>query len=230
MPRRAWVSSSTIWGCGREFKTLPGGAEAEIVLHDESGGVVYKFFDLRFDHEQPYIGKKMVAVFGESGWEVEQQNADLFETIEKLAVLHEVGALPTEIVAIADTQEHLLVKQPFAHTIEVTGEARAKASSAVNSVLVASSSGLRGQLRVFWHEGKAWFLDDLHHKNIMEDADGNPSIIDALIGVVPDRMIEHIPELKQAIYDARIKVGDLSDKQSELNIFDDGEDILDDLP
>jgi hypothetical protein len=64
--------------------------------------------------------------------------------------------------------------------------------------------GIRGSdLRVFWLNGRAWLLGDLHRGNIMRDADGNPTVIDALIGSIPLSALEHQPVLSKAIRDAR---------------------------
>ncbi len=199
------------------LEPLTPGAEAMPYL-DREHGVVYKLFDLRIDGDEDYIGKKLIARREEDGWDVTQTGATLFESIEKLAVLHSAGALPTEIVGMGaqDAFGYLIIKQPLARKIDVNPTSRAQAASALGSVLVPSRVGLRGEIRLFWHEGKAWFLGDLHPGNIMGDAHGAPAIIDALIGEVPEILIRDLPELGLAVAEAKQKVEPVDDGQSDL--------------
>ena len=39
-------------------------------------------------------------------------------------------------------------------------------------------------------DGRYWLVGDLHEKNVMLDADGNPTIIDALIGLVTESALK----------------------------------------
>lgn len=185
----------------RFLRPLNAGAEAK-PFSDDIQGVVYKLFDLR---DSGALGKKMELHF-ENPWEAEIRTVDstLFEAIEKLAVLHEAGAHPTEIVGLADTGDYLIVKQPMAdpHGPDLDADRRV-AVEAMKAVPVRG--GIRGgDLRVFWLDGKAWLLGDLHRGNVMRAADGLPTIIDALIGSVPLAILDHQPVLSRAIQDARV--------------------------
>ena len=63
-------------------------------------GVVCKLFDLRTNGG---LGKKFLVQSAPTpeGWEVCISDANLFDTIEKLIVLDECGAHPTEICGLA---------------------------------------------------------------------------------------------------------------------------------
>lgn len=184
----------------RILRPLTGGAEAK-PFADDQRGVVYKLFDLR---DSGALGKKILLQFG-NPWEADVRMVDavLFETMEKLAVLHEAGAHPTEIIGLADTGDYLIVKQPMAqpHGPDLD-EDRRIAVAAMKALPVRG--GIRGgDLRVFWVAGKAWLLGDLHRGNVMRDEDGVPTIIDALIGQVPTSALGSLPALSKAVQEAR---------------------------
>ncbi|MDB6076353.1 MAG: hypothetical protein JWO82_100, partial [Akkermansiaceae bacterium] len=90
---------------------LKPGAEASPYL-DRDLHVVYKLFDLR---QNGGLGKKMKLqrVDGER-FDLVLEDATLPDTLMKLAVLNDAGALPTEIVGLSDTGEYLIAKQPLA--------------------------------------------------------------------------------------------------------------------
>lgn len=180
------------------LRPLIPGAEAK-PFADDARGVVYKFFDL---HDSGGLGKKIVIEFG-SNFETDLRiiDANLFETLEKLAVLHEAGAHPTEIVGLADTGDYLIVKQPLAQPYGPSlDEDRQVACDVMKALTV---NGLRGNVRVFWVDGKAWLLGDLHQGNIMRDADGQPTVIDALIGCIPTAAQNAMAQLHKAVVEAR---------------------------
>ncbi len=180
------------------LEPLIGGAEALPFL-DARQGVVYKLFDMRASGG---IGKKLFAWKNQMNrWEVGFCDASIHETMEKLIVLHEAHGLPTEVMGLADSGFHLVVKQPLAFHVEIGMKERAQAAGRMGARFL-NTAAIRGELRIFWHDGKAWMLGDLHIKNIMQDAAGDMRVMDALIGSVPDEMRRDIPEVAQAILDA----------------------------
>lgn len=91
---------------------LPSGAEA-IPYFDKDWGVVYKLFDLRVDGS---LGKRIELVRkAEGDFDLIPCDATLKDTLEKLAVLNEAGAHPTEIVGLSDSGDYLIAKQPWAY-------------------------------------------------------------------------------------------------------------------
>ena len=181
------------------LRPLTGGAEAK-PFADDVRGVVYKLFDLR---ETGALGKKIVLEFdGQFSADIRMGDANLFETLEKLAVLHEAGAHPTEIIGLAETGDYLIIKQPLAqpHGPDLNAD-RLMACEAMKALPVRG--GLRGEARLFWIAGKAWLLGDLHQGNIMRDADGQPTVIDALIGSIPVVAEKAIAPLGKAAIEAK---------------------------
>ena len=194
------------------LRPLTPGAEA-MPFVDDARGVVYKLFDL---HDSGGLGKKIVLKFdGQFEADIGMVDANLFETLEKLSVLHEAGAHPTEIVGLADSGDYLIVKQPLAQPHGPDLEAdRLVACAAVKALPVRG--GLRGNLRVFWIGGRAWLLGDLHQGNIMRDADGAPTIIDALVGSIPEAALKAIAQLEKTVTEAREMRQGLRDHPSDL--------------
>ena len=56
---------------------------------------------------------------------------------------------------------------------------------------------------LFWADGEAWLVGDLHAGNIRLSSTGVPVIIDALIGSVPPAALKAMPQLITAIHQAR---------------------------
>jgi len=59
--------------------------------------------------------------------------------------------------------------------------------------------GLRQTIVVTVVHGHPWLIGDLHERNVMRDATGQPTIIDALIGPVSTAAQRALPQLAQAV-------------------------------
>ena len=207
---------------GSDFLTaLPSGAEAS-PFFDEDWNVVYKLFDLRADGS---LGKKIGLVEMENErFEVQLLSARLIDTLEKLSVLNEAGGHPTEIVGLSDNGEFLIAKQPLAFPYKSYQKDREIATKALGGI-VPLFTNLERQVAVFWLNSQGWLISDLHHRNIMRDREGNPTIIDALIGPVTQTARRKLAWLRNAEEDAedvrcgrdprkRLQFGDETDDDS----------------
>ena len=180
-------------------QSLPSGAEAAPFLDTEQE-VVYKLFDLR---KSGALGKKVVLANPEPDkTEIQNRDATLRDTLEKLGLLHAAGAHATEIVGLCESYKYLIAKQPLAQPMVDFESDQASALQAMKAVQF-SFSGLRNFGAVTWILDRAWLVADLHERNIMRDAAGQPTIIDALTGTVPPSFEERFPSLANAIEDAR---------------------------
>lgn len=179
---------------------LPSGAEA-IPYLDKDWDVVYKLFDLRVDGS---LGKKLEMLrLAEGEFDLLPRDATLRDTLEKLALLNEAGALPTEIVGLADSGDYLIAKQPLAYPRGDFKEDRRAAISEIRGIMPEfTGRGLRHTAVVLWLENQAWLVGDLHERNIMRDRDGTPTIIDALVGPVPPVAMKELKWLRDAVEDA----------------------------
>lgn len=180
---------------------LPSGAEA-IPYFDKEWGVVYKLFDLRVDGS---LGKRIELVRTVEGdFDLIPCDATLKGTLEKLAVLNEAGAHPTEIVGLSDSGDYLIAKQPWAYPRGDFEEDRQIAVSQIRGIIPEfTGRGLRHTVVVMWLEERAWLGGNLHERNIMRDQDGTPTIIDALIGRVPSAAMKELRWLRGATEDAQ---------------------------
>lgn len=200
-------------------------------FHDREHGVVYKFFDLK---GRASVGKKLrYERLSEHEFDLIHGLASLPETLEKICVLHDAGALPTEIAGVADSGDCLIVKQPLAlarpYSGGFTGEGsemlfeqeRREAIAAICGIL-CPCPGLRQTTAVITLDDRPWFVGDLHERKIMLDADGRPTIIDALTSAVPHEAIVALPLLAEAA--SRAKVWRETGVLPERRDFDDGDD------
>lgn len=211
-----------------ELVALKSGAEAR-PYYDKEQGVVYKLFDLR---ENGSLGMKCEIVrIGENEdpgipeedrYRVEKTQANLRDTLIKLALLNEVGAHPTEIVGLSEQGDFLLVKQPFA---ELANDPEGSdLEEAIKQTKAAKTRNLRLSCVVLWLQGDAYIMADLHKHNIMIDHDGIPTIIDALTGRIPPSLIKKLPALKSAVDDAEdLRKGRPPRNQYQLKIAPDDE-------
>lgn len=180
---------------------LPSGAEA-IPYFDKEWGVVYKLFDLRVNGS---LGKRIELVrTAEGDFDLIPCDATLKDTLEKLAVLNQAGAHPTEIVGLSASGDYLIAKQPWAYPRGDFKSDRQIAVSEIRGIIPEfTGPGLRHTVVVMWLEDRAWLVGDLHERNIMRDQDGKPTIIDALIGPVPPAALKELRWLREATEDAQ---------------------------
>lgn len=177
---------------------LTSGAEAS-PYHDKDWNVVYKLFDLRNDGS---LGKMIRLEEMETDrFEVQLLPATLRDTLEKLTVLNDAGGHPTEIVGLSPDGHYLIAKQPFAFPYKDYQEDRAAATDALCGI-VPPFTNMQRQVAVIWLNDQGWLVSDLHVRNIMRDRDGNPTIIDALIGPVLSSARRKLAWLNHALEDA----------------------------
>lgn len=201
-----------------DLSPLKTGAEAS-PYEDRSNGVVYKLFDLRADGS---LGKKLsIAITGDGELELGHQPALLQDTVEKLMLLNDIGAHPTEIVGLTDDGHYLLAKQPRANPSGNFLEDRTAACRLIKGV-PAKGPGLRTTAYVVWLDHQAWLVGDLHERNIMRDGDGHPTIIDALVAPLPPTVLRGCRWLQHAAEDAEALRLDLP--LPERRLFDDVDD------
>jgi hypothetical protein len=181
-----------------DLVALPSGAEA-CPYYDKSSGAVYKLFDLQASGS---LGKKLVFEWNEEGGcEVVPRPATLRDTLDKLLLLNEIGAHPTEVVGLTDDGHYLLIKQPLARASADFQFDRADACQRIKGI-VPTATGFRTTLCVVWHHLQAWIVGDLHERNIMRDGEGNPTIIDALVAPIPPFVLRQNRSLREASEDA----------------------------
>ena len=181
------------------MQPLKTGAEAS-PFADGDWQVVYKLFPL---HSSGGLGKtfEIDRYPDDQGFEMTVRDAVLIETMEKLIVLHDAGAHPTELVGIDDQGDYLVVKQPLAYPYKNLEEDRLIALERIRAV--PCRARFRRVVWILWAHDQAWVLSDLHPGNIMRDASDQPTIIDALLSPLPPALIQSDRLLIQDVEDAR---------------------------
>jgi hypothetical protein len=181
------------------LKPLKSGAEA-CPFADESLGIVYKLFPL---HVSGGLGKTFEIETGADGrgFEMTVRDAVLFETMEKLMVLHDAGGHPTEIVGLDAQGEYLIIKQPLAGPYLDLEQDREKAVKRLKAVPCRAM--FRRPVWIIWDYNQAWIVSDLHSGNIMRDGAEKPCIIDALLAPIPNELMDHDHLLYEDILDAK---------------------------
>ncbi|MBL9156295.1 MAG: hypothetical protein JNJ70_02400 [Verrucomicrobiales bacterium] len=178
---------------------LPSGAEASPFL-DTENGVVYKLFDLR---PGGAMGKKLRFQTRSQGFEIESTDARWSDMVDKFIVLNRGGGHPTELAGISADGGYLIAKQPQAFPFEDFRSDLAAAEAAMCGI-VPIGGGLRQHLFVTEIDGIPWLVGDLHERNIMRDMNGQPTIIDALVGEVSLTARRELDWLDAACGEARV--------------------------
>lgn len=174
------------------------GKEASAWL-DRENSCVYKFFDLRVDGS---LGQKIEFVeTGENNPSIEYRDATIFDTVDKLRILHAAGACPTEIVGLTYGGDYLVAKQPLCRDYRNLDDDRNTAAEMMMAVRPTGS--YKAQIWVFWSDHRPWILGDLHKGNIRLLAKGLPTVIDALIGEIPAYLLRNDESLQRAVATAR---------------------------
>lgn len=183
-----------------ELQPLPSGAEACPYI-DHKAREVYKLFDLRANGG---MGKKIVMQRDDDGQLVDEiKDAVLQDTLRKLSAINDGGGHPTEIVGLVDSFDHLLIKQPLAEPYHDFEGDRREAMDTMRCV-TPMGGHFRNPLSVFYAQDEPWLIGDLHKGNVMRNALGEPTIIDALVGYIPPYVQMELPWVRMAAEDSLI--------------------------
>jgi hypothetical protein len=200
------------------LRPLKTGAEA-CPFADDQWRLVYKLFPL---FRSGGLGKTFeIEPSDAESFEMFTQDATLLQTMEKLMVLHDAGACPTEIVGLDYMFDYLVVKQPLASAYL---DFEADRQTAVNTIhAVPCKARFKRQTWILWEHETAWIMSDLHYGNIMRDAQDQPTIIDALLAPLPPELIKSSRLLTEHVEDARaLRLGlSVADRKAFDDVCDD---------
>ena len=181
------------------LKALTCGSEAMPYL-DNDKGIVYKMYPLR--QGRHHAKKILLKRDSEGVFQIEHKNANLSETLNKIKILNDSGALISEIVGLSNDANFLITKQPKAqicHDDIIDCNTAITFMRAIQPVLPS----LGYPIVITWALGKAWMIGDLKPENIMRDSNHNPTVVDALIGSIPYEATKEILGLSHAVADAK---------------------------
>lgn len=163
------------------LRRIGGGVEAWAFV-SEADGSVYKFY---LPREQKSIG----SAFGfrpgdEAVLHADAHLGDYQALLEKLLLIHLLGGMATEVVAI--TPEGIVVAkqtlgEPLPQGDDVSGVLPAALIEIPSRFLRAN----RDHPRLFFHRDRAWLVADLHARNFVRAVDGELRVIDLVAAPWP---------------------------------------------
>jgi hypothetical protein len=169
------------------LRRIGGGVEAWAFASEEDGSV-YKFY-------LPREEKRIGSVFGfhpgdESALLAAAQLGDYRGVLEKLLLIHALGGMATEVVAV--TPEGIVVaKQVLGDPLPQGGDTSASLPDGLIEIPSRFLRANRDHPRLLFHGGTAWLVADLHARNFVRSDDGALRVIDLVAAPWPRDAASH---------------------------------------
>ena len=182
------------------LRRIGGGVEAW-AFAAEADGSVYKFY---LPREEKRIGSAFGFRAGdETSLLAEAGLGDYAALLEKLRLIHALGGMATEVVAV--TPEGIVVAkqalgEPLPRGDDMSGALPAGLIEIPSRFLRAN----RDHPRLFFLGGRAWLLADLHARNFVRGADGELRVIDLVAAPWPVEHAAHGPQIGEWL--ARVRL------------------------
>ena len=163
------------------LRRIGGGVEAW-AFAAVGDGSAYKFY-------LPREGKRIGSAFGfkkgeEAALLAEAGLGDYRALLEKLLLIHALGGMATEVVAI--TPEGILVaKQAVGEPLPQGDDMSASLPAGLIEIPSRFLRANRDHPRLFFHGGRPWLVADLHARNFVRCADGALRVIDLVAAPWP---------------------------------------------
>lgn len=169
------------------LRRIGGGVEAW-AFASEADGSVYKFY-------LPREEKRIGSVFGfrrgeEATLQAEATLGDYRGVLEKLLLIHGLGGMPSEVVAL--TPEGIVVaKQTLGEPLPQGGDVSGVLPESLIEVPSRFLRANRDHPRLFFLGGEPWLVADLHARNFVRGADGALHLIDLVAARWPREHAAH---------------------------------------
>lgn len=165
------------------LRRIGGGVEAWAYAA-EADGSVYKFY-------LPREGKRIGSVFGFrrgaegfDGLTAEAQLGDYRGLLEKLLLIHALGGMASEVVAV--TPEGIVVaKQALGDPLPQGGDTSRSLPENLVEIPSRFLRANRDHPRLFFLHGRPWLVADLHARNFVRCSDGALRVIDLVAAPWP---------------------------------------------
>lgn len=164
------------------MRRIGGGVEAWAFVA-EADGSVYKFY-------LPREEKRIGSAFGfrrgdEATLHAEAQLGDYRALLEKLLLIHLLGGMATEVVAV--TPEGIVVaKQALGEPLPQGDDVSGVLPSGLIEIPSRFLRANRDHPRLLFHRGHAWLVADLHARNFVRAEDGALRVIDLVAAPWPN--------------------------------------------
>ncbi len=164
------------------LRRIGGGVEAWAYAADD--GSVYKFY-------LPREEKRIGSAFGfrpgdESLLHAEAGLGDYHALLEKLLLIHLLGGMATEVVAV--TPEGIVVaKQALGDPLPQGDDMSRRLPGGLIEIPSRFLRANRDHPRLLFHRDSAWLVADLHARNFVRGTDGALHVIDLVAAPWPER-------------------------------------------
>lgn len=164
------------------LRRIGGGVEAWAYAADD--GSVYKFY-------LPREEKRIGSAFGfrpgdESLLHAEAGLGDYRALLEKLLLIHLLGGMATEVVAV--TPEGIVVaKQALGDPLPQGDDMSRRLPGGLIEIPSRFLRANRDHPRLLFHRDSAWLVADLHARNFVRGTDGALHVIDLVAAPWPER-------------------------------------------
>jgi hypothetical protein len=182
------------------LRRIGGGVEAWAFVSD-SDGSVYKFY---LPREENHIG----SVFGfrpgeEATMQADALLGDYRGLLEKLLVIHLLGGMATEVVAIT-TEGILVAKQALGEPLAQGDDVSDLLPPGLIPIPSRFLRANRDHPRLLLHRERAWLVADLHARNFVRCVDGGLRVIDLVAAPWPADGLGRDPLIAEWL--ARVRV------------------------
>lgn len=164
------------------MRRIGGGVEAWAFVA-EADGSVYKFY-------LPREEKRIGSAFGfrpgeEATLHAEAQLGDYRALLEKLLLIHLLGGMATEVVAV--TPEGIVIaKQALGEPLPQGDDVSSVLPSGLIEIPSRFLRADRDHPRLLFHRDHAWLIADLHARNFVRAEDGALRVIDLVAAPWPN--------------------------------------------
>ena len=171
------------------LRRIGGGVEAWAFAAEDDGSV-YKFY-------LPRDEKQIGSVFGfrrgeETQWHAEAHTGDYRGLLEKLLLIHTLGGMATEVVAV--TPEGVLVaKQTLGDPLPQGDDVSGLLPPGLIEIPSRFLRANRDHPRLFFCGDRAWLVADLHARNFVRGTDGALHVIDLVAAPWPTELMHGDP-------------------------------------
>ena len=182
MTRHVPISNSRL-------RRIGGGVEAWAYASEEDGSV-YKFYQPR---EEKRIGSAFIFAAGEETALVAEAGlGDYRALLEKLLLIHALGGMATEVVAV--TPEGVIVaKQVLGDPLPQGDDMSGLLPSGLIEIPSRFLRANRDHPRLIFVSGQAWLVADLHARNFVRCVDGALRVIDLVAAPWPSHQTTRHP-------------------------------------
>lgn len=169
-----------------QLHLIGSGVEASAFVAEDRS--VYKFY---MPHEGGRIGGSFAFQRGvDVVVEAEASAGTYRDLLEKLMLINALGGMPTELIGVSP-EGVVIAKQTLGNRLSEGIDVTPLLPSQLIEIPARFLRAHRDHPRLFFKDGKAWFVADTHEKNLATDGAGRVRPIDLLAAPWPHQVSAH---------------------------------------